>query len=222
MKLLLEYQEIDANLRKAKAKLINSESRKKAGTMQEYLKDSQNKLLELDKSAESSIKHFDQLKKQCEDCLKKIEKATSTNEIEGAEASKLVEELAKIERELINTQNRLISINKDFENLMKNAKTAKSNLMFYKQEYEKIKEQETPSIKKLEEELNVAKAKVKPELLAKYNIKAEGKVFPIFVPLTNGRCGGCRMEIPAGKLKDVQSKKFIECENCGRYIYYEN
>ena len=63
------------------------------------------------------------------------------------------------------------------------------------------------------------KAKVDPKLMAKYASKSEGKIFPIFVPETNGRCGRCRMEISASKLSDLKSKGTVECENCGRIIY---
>ena len=218
MKELLEYQKIDEKLRKAKANLVSSESRKKASSMQDYLKESQSKLVDLDKTAENSLKQLNQLQKQCEEILNKIN-GESVKDRDLAELEKLFDQLNRLEREIYNAQNRIVNINKDFEILMKNAKNAKTNLMFYKQEYEKLKEQEGPERRKLEEELAKCKMSVKPELLAKYNQKAEGKIFPIFVPLTNNRCGGCRMEIPAGKLKDIKAKDYIECENCGRYIY---
>ena len=69
------------------------------------------------------------------------------------------------------------------------------------------------------DELNAQKKKVNPEFLNKYLSKQEGKVFPIFVELKDNRCGGCRMEVPAGKLKDLNTKHILECENCGRIIY---
>ena len=221
MKEVLKYQEIDSKLRQAKNKLSTNENRKKASMMQEFLKESQNKLVELDGKAGAATKSLDQLKKDYDLICKKLESFDSGNGSLDVLA-KLGEQLSKTERDIAVLQGKFININKEFESLMKNAKNAKSNLVFYKEQFDKVKEQAEPEISALESELAAQKGKVKPELLAKYNNKAEGKSFPIFVPLKDGHCAGCRMEIPAGKLKDAHSAGFVECENCGRYVYIEN
>ncbi|MCR5553627.1 MAG: hypothetical protein K6F08_02675 [bacterium] len=219
MKELLKYQEIDAQIRKLKDKMLLNENRKKATEMQNYLKDVQNKLVDLDGNAGAVEKQIDSIKKEYDKLYDQVNNLDETNE-EAADLTNLViEKISRLERDLSGLQQKLIKINNDFENLMKNARTAKTNLVYYKQEYEKVKVSVEPEIEKLITELNEQKKKVKPEVLAKYMSKAEGKVFPIFVPLANGHCAGCRMEIPAGKIKDFDSHGFIECENCGRYVF---
>ncbi|MBQ7579044.1 MAG: hypothetical protein IJT25_00735 [Clostridia bacterium] len=226
MQELLKYQELDSKLRKRNAELQNNENRAKANQMQQYMRDSQSKIIVLDESASKTLQMINKLKQEQEKVVEKIEKilkASNNTEDEllqnEEEATKLAEVLSKIERELTNIQNKLVSINKDFEQLMKNAKTAKSNLIFYKQEYEKAKQQIEPQIETLLKELQAQKKKVKPDMMAKYQSKSEGKIFPIFVPFTNSRCGGCHMEVPVGKIKELETNHYIECENCGRYIY---
>lgn len=226
MQELLKFQNIDAELRKVSAGLFSSQNRKKANEMQQYLKDIQNKLFSLDENAGLVASQVEKVKQEYNDIVLKIENvlkanAASSEELERSENEvvRLSERLSKIEKDLNNLQTKLVLINKDFEALMKNAKTARGNLNYYKQEYNKQKAQFEPQIEKLKAELEEQKKKVKPELLQKYYAKAEGKIFPIFVPLKDNRCGGCRMEVPAGKIKDLQTKKIIECENCGRIIY---
>ena len=228
MQELLKYQDLDNQLRKLSGILNASESRKKANQMQQYLKDSQVKLINLDKASGQVVDLLSKLKQEENAVIEKVEMLLKKEgkisledyEITSNDISKLIERLSKIERDLNNVQNKLISINKEFEGLMKNAKTARNNLNIYKQEYDKQKAQYEPQIEKLKQELNEQKKRVKPELLAKYNAKAEGKIFPIFVSLKDNRCSGCRMEVSASKIKDLKNGNFVECENCGRIIYY--
>lgn len=225
MQELLKYQEIDAKLRKLNGELAQNENRKKAAQMQQYLKDTQTKLFELDGAAQGAIKALENIKKDINAVVEKLESVAVQGEdaeslaAKEEEVLKLAEKLSRLERDLNNAQNKLVSINKEFETLMKNAKTARGNFNFYRQELDKAKAEVEPKIKALVDELNAQKKKVNPEFLNKYLSKQEGKVFPIFVELKNNRCGGCRMEVPAGKLKDLNTKHILECENCGRIIY---
>lgn len=227
MQELLKYQDLDNQLRKVVGILNASESRKKANQMQQYLKETQLKLISLDKSSGQIVDFFNKLKQEEIAIVEKVESLLKKDgnislddyELVSNEISKLIDKLSKIERDLNSVQNKLISVNKEFEGLMKNAKTARNNLNVYKQEYDKQKAQYEPQIEKLKQELVEQKKKVKPELLAKYNAKAEGKIFPIFVSLKDNRCSGCRMEVSASKIKDLKSRHYVECENCGRIIY---
>jgi len=221
MKEILKYQELDAKIRQLKSKVSNSESRKKAAAMQDYLKDSQNKIVELDARAGASAGRIRKLKETYDLLINKFNSLVAAEDTTSGDIIKLLEQIDKLERDISILQNGLVVINKDFEGLMKKAKTAKANLIFYKQEFENFKAENEPAIKEVEAELAKQKAKVKPELMAKYSAKLEGKIFPIFVPLRGGHCAGCRMEIPAGKLKDIDKGKYVECENCGRLVYIE-
>ena len=226
MQELLKYQELDSKLRKLNGEIENNQNRKKANEMQQYMRETQSKISSLDESAAVLVANLNKLKTEYNAVISKIEqlskveaeKAEDLEKIEN-DLSKLYDALSKIEHDLANMQNKLVSVNKEFENYMKNAKTAKSNLVYYKQEFEKSKAEVAPKLDELGKALAEQKAKVGPELMSKYLAKAEGRIFPIFVPFVNDRCGGCHMEIPAGKIKELNAKHYIECENCGRYIY---
>ena len=73
MQELLKYQEIDAKLRKLNGELAQNENRKKAAQMQQYLKDTQTKLFELDGAAQGAIKALENIKKDINAVVEKLE-----------------------------------------------------------------------------------------------------------------------------------------------------
>ena len=225
---IIEYQEIDAKLRKLESELRSSSNRKNAGDMQQYLKDGQAKLVKLEALAKTVSDQYNQATSLYNEFVNKLEAlAKEAEKIDGAQMEALAGTLSKLSSTAENLdshiaalQNKIVSINKEVESLMNNAKKAKHNLEIYKMNYNKEKEKVEPEINKLKAELEIVKKRIKPELLAKYTAKSEGKVFPVFVNALNGnKCGGCRMEISARKKSALKDKVFIECENCGRIIY---
>ena len=227
MQEIIKYQEIDMQIRKLNNQLESSQNRKGAADMQQYLKDGQAKLMKLEGVAESLTSQYEKAVKLYNDFVNKLEMLTKS--VEAADLDKLSELESTIKNFKANSEtlenniaalaNKINQANKEFETLMNNAKKAKHNLEVYKTNYTKEKAQIEPEIARLSKELLEQKAKVDKTLLNKYQAKAEGKVFPIFVKETNGKCGGCRMEISASKRSELKSKGVIECENCGRLIY---
>lgn len=229
MQEIIMYQEIDAKLRKLENELRSSSNRKNAGDMQQYLKDSQAQLVKLENAAKTISEQYNQATALYNEFLNKLE--TLSKEVEKTDAKNIdavkqtLEKLTKTSIQLDShieaLQQKIVAINKNVESLMNNAKKARHNLEIYKMNYNKEKEKVEPELNKLKTELESLKKKVKPELLAKYNAKSEGKVFPVFVSAMDNKCGGCRMVIPAAKMSALKDRGFIECENCGRIIYIE-
>ena len=227
MQEIIKYQQIDMQIKKLNNELASSKNKKGAGEMQQYLKDGQAKLLKLEEVAENLTKQYEKAVKLYNDFVNKLEILTKSVESVGLEK---VEELENtinnfktnseaLENNIGALANKMNQANKEIETLMNNAKKAKHNLDVYKTNYTKEKAQIEPEVAKLSKELLDQKAKVDKVLLAKYLQKSEGKTGPVFVPETNGKCGGCRMEISASKRSELKAKGVIECENCGRLIY---
>jgi predicted nucleic acid-binding Zn-ribbon protein len=63
-------------------------------------------------------------------------------------------------------------------------------------------------------------AEVPAEALRLYNRMAERK-FPAIVPIVDGTCGGCYMNLPAYVIYDSkkQENPTVTCNFCGRFIY---
>ncbi len=195
--------------------------------MQQYLKDGQAKLLKVEAAAANLTAQYEKAVMYYNDFVAKLELLTKSVEAAGLDKmteleSKINAFIAKsetLENNIAGLANKVAQVNKDFEVIWNNAKKAKHNLEVYKANYLKEKERLEPEIAKLTNELAVQKTKVDAVLLKKYNAKSDGKMFPIFVAETSGKCGGCSLDISASRLSDLKNKGVIECENCGRLIY---
>jgi len=226
IKEMLEYQKLDGEIRKLEAEVKNSEDRKNATKMQDYLRDGQAKLISLEKTSEKLVGVYKKAVQAYNDFAEKLEKLLKegtgenpdevTQRLEKANQFMLV--TAKLEKDLESLSASIAKINADFDAVMKNSKTAKSNFEVYKNRFNEFKSKVEPKIVELKNEQAKLKSKIDSELLSKYNHKAESK-YPVFVPVRDNSCGGCRMEISGTKLKQLKEKGVIECENCGRIIF---
>ena len=227
MKELLQYQDIDLKIKRIESEISTSESRKKATEMQNLLRSLQEKLQSLEQKAAEINAKYKKLDTTIADAGKKIEqlhaksekaKAGQTAEIEEV-CNQIKNALGSLDKEILNLTKSADVVSKEIESVMKNAKTAKSNLIFYKGEYDKLRASKEGELKELKSKLAEQEKKVDAKLLAKYIAKATGKNTKIVVPLENGRCGGCKMEIASSAISKLQKDKIMECENCGRIIY---
>ena len=125
-----------------------------------------------------------------------------------------------LDKEIATIVSNANNVQNEYNAIMKNARSAKANMQKYKDNYNTAKAEADAKIADKKAELAKQGAKVDKALLAKYKQKSAEKK-RVFVPLVAGKCGGCRMEVSAGKLNVLKSSKFIECENCGRIIYLD-
>lgn len=226
---ILKYQDIDMKIKKLEGEIMLSDERKNATNMQNYLRDCQSKICELNEKCESTHKTYTDLKKVYGDMVSKLQSISSS--IDTASGKKLegiseliqgiTSNLSKLDREIAIVAKQVSTLSNEYENIMKNARTAKKNLETYKEGYLKIKDKKEPEIIALKKELALQEKKVDKVLLAKYLAKHNEKSLPVFVCETNGRCDGCRMEIAGRNMSKLRADKYLECENCGRIIFVE-
>lgn len=81
-------------------------------------------------------------------------------------------------------------------------------------------EQVTTELAKQESKRAELVKDVPADALMMYERMAERK-FPAIVPIYNGTCGGCNMNLPAYVLYDAkkQDKPSVTCNFCGRFVY---
>ena len=83
-----------------------------------------------------------------------------------------------------------------------------------------MRKEREPEVSALQRKKAEIEKHLSPEILTIYKeLKAQNVPRP-FVPLEEpNRCGGCRMDLPVGKLSALSEKGYIRCENCHRIIY---
>ena len=68
--------------------------------------------------------------------------------------------------------------------------------------------------------LDATKKTTPADILARYKAKRKDRIFPVIVPLTNGRCI-CGMDFAIAQQSALEGGNVIECEHCRRFIYKE-
>ena len=229
MKDILEYQEIDLAIKRIENEIHNSESRKKAAEMQNLLRTLQDQLIKLDDQAKSINEKFEKIDSNLRAGEAKFKQINDkANTAVGGKAEELVENaksmqniLQVLEKEATGLYKLANDLAKELEIVMKNAKIAKKNLIYYREQYDNLRKSHENELKSLQVRLQNQEKKVDKKLLSKYQLKQTGRSTKVFVPLVAGRCGGCHMEIAASGMSKLENEKFLECENCGRIIYME-
>ena len=226
MKTMLKYQELDGEIARLNNELQANEGRKNAIKMQQALKDYQVKLLELNKKASNLTQEFDKYREIFNSMAENLEVVNKNLEqkdekkLEGLiEANDAIaNNLLKLEKKITTVLEECDKVQAEYQNIMKSARLAKTNLEKYKAEFSEVKTATEQKIAKIQEELAVLEKTADKTLLQKYKQKRAEKV-NVFVLEINGKCGGCRMEISAEKKAKLKADGRIECENCGRIIY---
>ena len=86
-------------------------------------------------------------------------------------------------------------------------------------------EEEEAIVKKKIENYNQLKehlvAKIEPELLRKYEILSKRNIIPSAIEISESRCMGCAMSIPAQLFNEIIHYSRGVCPHCGRLLFYK-
>lgn len=228
MESILKYQELDGKLVQLERKLASSNEKTVMNQMIAFVKDAQNKSIELENQAKKMTEEYVALKKEYDKNIKLIKDLTSkeSSELTVEEMDEIFNQinlvssnLFMIERnlniQLVNIKNIL----KEFENTKNGVIKARAKHKESKEKYEALVAQINPQIEAIKKDMLALESSVDEKLLAKYKAVKRDNIYPVFVTLNNGNCGGCRMMIPMGKVNKIKTDGFIVCEHCGRVIY---
>lgn len=225
---LLEYQKLDGKLLALKRDLEKNEVKQTLNKVVVLVKDSQNKLIELEAKAKLSIQEYEkskadyektytELAKLSKQDVEKLDENQMNDNIE--KASQLVNVLSVLERALSSQAENVNAIIKNFE-------VCRNNIVVYRQKYKESKlkcdelESSTkPKVEEIKKQMHALEKDIDAVLLAKYKQIRQDRIFPVFVPLNNNACGGCSMEMPAALMNKLKADGYLECEQCRRYIY---
>ena len=229
MKEILLYQDIDLKIKKIENEIATSDAKKNATEMQNLLRALQEKLSNLEEQAAAINSKYKKVEAGMVEANKKLEQIKAkAAKVKSDEADALIDVVNQM-KNIMQTYDKEASalgknaenISKDLENVMTKAKTAKKNLLYYREQYDALRASKSGELNELKSKLAAQEKKVEPKLLAKYLAKSTGKNSKVIVPLENGRCGGCKMEVAASGLAKLEKDKVMECENCGRIIYLD-
>lgn len=226
---ILEYQKIEGTVIKLENELAKSSDREKASEIQQELKNYHAKLVKLEENAKRvndaysiAIKKYQEYNEKLAELEKQVENASDDKVDFYEKAYKDFMNIAGgLEKEITKMHNDIQQISHEYEEIIKRSKQGREKFDVYKAKYTKLKNDLEPKIAENKSALARLQKEVETKLYQKYAQKRENRIFPVFVALSENKCGGCRMEISASKLGAMKNNEFgvIECENCGRIIY---
>lgn len=220
---ILKYQEIDKQIRALEKESSNMEEKQIMNKMIAYVKDAQNKSVQLESQAKQLVEDYQKTKSEYDLALKNIQNLVSST----TQNEKTVNLINTYSSDLYMLERKLNIIVSKSQEILKQFGIAKNNVLKAKQKHKECKEKYddkikvlNPKIEKLKQEQKKLEPEIDEKVLAKYKSVLHDNIFPVFVPVSNGRlCGGCRMEIPMGKMDKLKNDNYIVCEQCGRFIY---
>ncbi len=225
---ILAYQKQDFEILKLERQLDESEDKKIYHAMINVVKDAQNKSNNLEKEAGQLIKQYSDLKKAYDDNIKKCGELVNkkTSDISKEELEKLVsttkgmiDNIDILEKKMLAFAEQVNSCLGEFDAARKRYNDARKKYTLHKQAFEALSNKLKPQIDSLKQEIKKVEENMDPTFLSKYKQRRADKVFPIFVPVVDKACGGCRMELPSANLDKLKRNGFLECEHCRRIIY---
>ena len=228
MENILKYQELDSKLQQLEKKMATSSEKSVMNQMIGYVKDAQNKSAELEQKARKMMDEYINLKKEYDKNILLIKELTAKNsdELTTAQMEEIFNQinlvssnLYMIERNLNIQLVNIKAILKEFENTKNGVIKARNKHKESKEKYEALVNTINPEMDKIRHEMTKLEPSIDAKLLAKYKSVRHDNVFPVFVPLNNGNCGGCRMALPMGNVDKIKSDGYIVCDNCGRVIF---
>lgn len=226
---ILAYQKLEGETIKLENELAKSSDREKASQIQQELKNYHSRLLKLEEHAKRvnaayslAIKKYQEFGEKLAELEKQVEAAPEGKSEFFEKAYKDFASIsAGLEKEIAKLHNDIQQISHEYEDIIKKSKIGREKFDGYKAKYTKLKSELEPKIVQNKAALAKTQKEIEAKLMQKYLQKRENRIFPVFVPLSDNKCGGCRMEISASKLGAMKNNDFgvIECENCGRIIY---
>lgn len=219
---ILKYQELDRQIRLLEKESANMQEKQIMNKMIAFVKDAQNKSGELESNAKQLVDDYKKTKAEYDKVLANIQKLISSD----AQNEKTLGIINTYSSDLYMLERKLNIIVTKTQEVLKQFGVAKNNVIKAKQKHKECKEKYdakvneiTPKIAKLRQEQKSLESSIDEKMLSKYKSVLHDNIFPVLVPVSNKLCGGCRIEIPMGKMDKLKNDGFIVCEQCGRVIY---
>ena len=232
IKLIVEYQEIDKNLKVIEDELNGSDIAKKYVVARKFLSTVKEALSELDGKAKSLTDAFNQAVLELEGAIKSAEELGSTVETcQNEEELEYFKKKYQSACEKVNSkQQKLENLSKDMTELYKEyGKLGQQNRVMKAQfdefapKLEELKNSKKEEVQKLKTELKKLESEIDKELIEKYLVRRKDKKFPIVFGLDLKKkmnyCPFCATSLSLSFIEDLGLGTVKECESCHRLIY---
>lgn len=226
---ILEYQKLDSQIKSIETELSSTEERKRTRSLLQFLKETEEKLKKMETDVADLASKYNALTEQYYTHSSLLaEYAETVNTVIDEEElnylrkkhEDLVRVINNIESELATLSKESIAIAKQFDDCKAKLPIAKKQYAEAKEKFDAIRKDKEPEISRIQRKKADLEKAIPEEVLKLYKELKEQNISRPFVALeAPNRCGGCRMELPIGKMSSLESKGYIRCESCHRIVY---
>lgn len=225
---LLNYQAIDADLKKIENELLESPERKKAVSAKKYLDGVEESVNKLDDKAkmlsdeyQAQLSLLETFKEQEQELILALSSVSDQNQAEYLikTAEKLIAQIKKINAEIATLSQSVQAVMKEYVGIKQNTKAAQAQYNENGKKYNELKASKQAEKEQVEKKLNELKAKIDPKLMELYLKKRANKIYPVVYEVTGEVCGACNMSLSLSELNKLKNGDVIECDQCGRILY---
>lgn len=232
---LLMYQKADLKKQQLENNLRTTESRQKLNKITKLLREQQATIQKLTEDADNQQAALTKLLSQQEGMSHELELNHSEMETLEADDQVTAEELTEFRQDVERLNRELSRLEKDVKGLLDQLEKTSADFQKArslggraKKEYDRLKavcevekNEGAADIAIATKEMDTVERQVDPTFLAKYKRARVHHSMPV-VPVINDKCSGCNMSIPMAVIKKLTSQETVlECENCGRILYYQ-
>ena len=225
---LLEYQKVDADLRKIEQSVAGSEERKKVSQAKKFMESAREKLEAQDKRASELRRLRDDLVRRAEEIGKQIAEYSDIDEMvdeEGGDisfykknAQALLDRLRAVKGELAKLTSDVNAAVEEYDRFKKQTIAMQKQGEEYSKKFKELKNAHAAEADAISKRLAALAKNIPADLMAKYQQKRKEKIFPIIAPLNGGRCI-CGMDFPLAQQGRLAGGNVVECEHCRRFVY---
>lgn len=231
MKTILEIQKLDRQIRALKREVEHCPASIDFKNYKRILQEGRARFEQLESQANEIIKTYNTLmnrysnqKGNSEIIRKRNVDNISLDNISSliSDANSLVGDLSEEHRrveDLVRRSEEIVRKSGELSNKLTEAKARSGSI---KARIEAKKQEVAPKIVELENKIMELEPKVQDkEKYEKYKAMKANGIFPVYVPLEDNFCGGCKVELSLNFIERLKTKKMLTCEHCGRIIMYD-
>lgn len=228
---LWQFMQVDMEADNFENKMRQSANRQKLIKQRDFLKDQQANMKKLENDVavmqdrlEAVQDEAERLEKQLVKLCEEINNNPPQNVEEAGKRSesvqKLTDSLSRYEQELQKMRKDADVKDRQQKEIRVRAAKTKQEFDQLKQVYDKEFKADTATLNEMRARTEQEARKVEAELLTKYR-SIKQHCTPPMAKLVEGQCAGCFMSLPSATLLEIKSgARIVECDNCGRILYY--
>ncbi len=225
---LNKYQELDGKVIKIENDLKKSDERKKLVKVKVFLDDVDATLAKMEQRAGELVGSYNGCERRIAELANEIHEyeTMSLDEADEAEVNylqgktqKLRDQLRGIEKDGETISSEIEKLSRDFDAFKEKVSSAKKEYARGKEKFDALKAKVKPEVDAIREEMKGLEGDIQSDYLDAYKKGRKEKLYPVFVPIVSGNCGGCGMDLALSIISEIETKQFTKCEHCGKLIY---